>query len=114
MGFAPTDDPRITLIVVVENPKTSPYGGVVALPIFKNIMEKVIAYLGIPPEEKLPEDGIMPNLLGMSARDVLRWAEKQGIKVRMKGSGSVAHQVPPPGERIREGTVCLVELRHSI
>ena len=114
MGFAPTDAPRITLVVVVENPKTSPYGGVVALPIFKNIMEKVIAYLGIPPGEKLPEDGIMPNLLGMSARDVLRWAEKQGIEIRMKGSGSVAHQVPLPGERIREGTVCLVELKHII
>jgi cell division protein FtsI (penicillin-binding protein 3) len=114
MGFAPADDPKITLVVFIENPKTSPYGGVVAAPIFKGIMEKVLFYLGVPPEKTFAESKVMPNLLGMSAREVLRWAEKEEVEVNLKGSGSVVNQKPQAGERIKEGTVCLIELRQRI
>lgn len=114
IGFAPADDPKITLVVVVESPKTSPYGGVVAAPIFKGIMEKVLFYLGISPERMFAESRVMPNLLGMSARDVLRWAEKEGVEVKLKGSGSVANQKPQAGEIIKEDTVCSVELKQTM
>jgi cell division protein FtsI (penicillin-binding protein 3) len=114
IGFAPADDPKITLVVIVESPKTSPYGGVVAAPIFKGIMEKVLFYLGIPPEKVFAESRIMPNLLGMSARDVLKWAEKEGIEVKLKGSGSVANQKPQAGEIIKDNTVCSIELKQTI
>jgi cell division protein FtsI (penicillin-binding protein 3) len=114
IGFAPADNPEVTLVVVVENPKTSPYGGVVAAPIFKGIMEKVLFYLGVPPRKSYAESKLMPNLIGMSSRDVLRWAEKEGIEIKLKGSGSVVYQKPQEGERIKEDTVCLIELRQTI
>jgi cell division protein FtsI (penicillin-binding protein 3) len=114
IGFAPADDPKITLVVVVENPKTSPYGGAVAAPIFKGITEKVLFYLGVPPQKAFAETKIMPDLRGMSARDILRWAEKEGVKVRLKGSGYANHQEPMAGERIKEDTVCLIELSQRI
>lgn len=114
MGFAPADDPKITLVVIVESPKTSPYGGVVAAPIFKGIMEKVLFYLGVPPEKTFAESRVMPNLLGMSARDVLKWAEKEGVEVKLKGSGSVSNQKPQAGEIIKEDTVCSIELKKTI
>ena len=114
IGFAPADDPEMTLVVAVENPKTSPYGGVVAAPIFKGIMEKVLFYLGIPPKTTFAQSRFMPNLMGMSSRNVLRWAEKEGIEVNLKGTGSVIHQKPQEGEIIKEDTVCLIELRQTI
>lgn len=114
IGFAPADDPKITLVVVVESPKTSPYGGVVAAPIFKGIMEKVLFYLGVSPQRAFAESRVMPNLLGMSARDVLKWAEKEGVEVKLKGSGSVTNQKPQAGEIIKEDTVCSVELKQTI
>ncbi len=114
IGFAPADNPKMTLVVVVESPKTSPYGGVVAAPIFKGIMEKVLFYLGVPPRKTFAESKLMPNLIGMSSRDVLRWSEKEGIEIKLKGSGSVVYQKPQEGERIKEDTVCLIELRQTI
>jgi cell division protein FtsI (penicillin-binding protein 3) len=50
VGFAPADNPRIALIVVVYQPKGSSYGGVVAAPVFKNIVEHTLSYMNIPVE----------------------------------------------------------------
>ncbi len=50
VGFVPADDPKIALIVVVYEPKGSSYGGIVAAPVFKNIIEYTFAYLDVPME----------------------------------------------------------------
>ncbi len=52
VGFVPADDPRIALVVVIYEPKGSVYGGVVAAPVFKNIVEHTFAYLDVPMERK--------------------------------------------------------------
>ncbi len=51
-GFVPADNPRIALIVVIYEPKGSVYGGVVAAPVFKNIVEHTLAYLDVPMERE--------------------------------------------------------------
>ncbi len=114
IGFAPADDPKIALVVVVENPRKSFYGGVVTAPIFKQITEKVLFYLGVSPDETFAKAKIMPDLRGMSARDILRWAEEEGIKVKLKGSGYATDQQPRAGDRIKEGVVCSIELKQTI
>ena len=50
VGFVPADDPKIALIVVVYEPQKHIYGGVVAAPVFKNIVEHTFAYLDVPME----------------------------------------------------------------
>ncbi|MBI4826820.1 MAG: penicillin-binding protein [Nitrospirae bacterium] len=50
VGFAPADKPEIALVVVVYEPKGATYGGVVAAPVFKRIVENAFAYLNIPME----------------------------------------------------------------
>ncbi|NOZ67779.1 MAG: penicillin-binding protein 2 [Deferribacteres bacterium] len=52
VGFVPADNPRIALIVVIYEPKGSVYGGVVAAPVFKNIVEHTFAYLDVPMERE--------------------------------------------------------------
>jgi cell division protein FtsI/penicillin-binding protein 2 len=49
-GFFPSDNPRITMFVVVDEPRGQFYGGDVAAPLFKSIAEKLMIYLGIYPE----------------------------------------------------------------
>jgi len=49
VGFVPSRSPRFTIVVVVDSPhRVSPYGGVVAAPIFKRISEAVLRYEGVP------------------------------------------------------------------
>ncbi len=50
VGFVPADDPRLALIVVIYEPEGKSYGGVVAAPVFKNIIEHTFAYMNVPME----------------------------------------------------------------
>ena len=52
VGFAPVNDPRLAVIVVIDEPQTSHYGGVVAAPAFQKIMERGLSYLHVPPDAK--------------------------------------------------------------
>jgi len=52
VGFVPADDPKIALIVVVYKPRGATYGGVVAAPVFKNIIEHTLVYLNVPMENE--------------------------------------------------------------
>ncbi|WDP89448.1 MAG: penicillin-binding protein 2 [Desulfobacter sp.] len=49
-GFAPQNDPKLAILVVVDEPRKAHYGGLVAAPAFKTIMSKSFNYLNIPPD----------------------------------------------------------------
>lgn len=51
VGFVPADDPRLSMIIVIYEPKGAHYGGVVAAPVFKRIAEYALSYLNIPRED---------------------------------------------------------------
>jgi cell division protein FtsI (penicillin-binding protein 3) len=126
-GFVPVDNPRLAILVVVDEPQTSSYGGVVAAPAFSAIAQQTLCYLKVPPERSAKskaepvgtrsapsperqfveggvvegsEAGSMPNFRGMSMRQVLRIMEKRGLNVKLQGSGRAVSQNPPPGSRI--------------
>ncbi|BDZ43845.1 cell division protein FtsI [Paraoerskovia sediminicola] len=49
IGVAPVDDPRYTVGVFLKNPRTSPYGGVVAAPVFQDVMGFTLEHKGVAP-----------------------------------------------------------------
>ena len=49
-GYAPTREPRISAIVVVDEPIGPDGGGEVAAPVFKRIVEQVLRYESVPPD----------------------------------------------------------------
>ena len=50
IGFAPADNPEITIMVVIDEPKGKYYGGTVAAPVFKEIAQQTLSYLNVPPD----------------------------------------------------------------
>jgi len=50
IGFAPAQDPRLLVAVIVDQPQGDIYGGSVAAPAFGQIAEFALPYLGVPPE----------------------------------------------------------------
>ena len=55
VGFVPAEDPKLAILVVINEPKGIPYGGVVAAPAFRAIASRSLQYLNILPHvEKLP------------------------------------------------------------
>ncbi len=49
VGFVPADNPRATIVVIVDEPEYDHYGGTVAGPAFKKIAEELLYYMNVPP-----------------------------------------------------------------
>jgi cell division protein FtsI (penicillin-binding protein 3) len=140
MGFAPAEAPKLVLLVVIDEPQGGNYGGVVAAPIFKAIMEKVLPYLQVVPKgtmvvknelDSAPRkeapgtqpliDGIkvgkgaativMPDLSGLSMRNALTRMEGRGLIIKVSGNGKVVEQAPRPGTVIERGDICFLKFR---
>jgi cell division protein FtsI (penicillin-binding protein 3) len=116
-GYVPADRPRLVILVVIDEPKGSQFGGTVAAPVFKEIAESTLRYLGVPPSIPARSIGIAPQMLaafsqspaarsesagvpdfrGLDARAAVARAVAAGLVVRVDGSGVVTSQEPLPG-----------------
>lgn len=45
LGFAPADDPKVLVIAIIDNPQGTYYGGMIAAPVVKEILENILPYL---------------------------------------------------------------------
>ncbi len=52
-GVAPVSDPRIAMIVVVENPQGTYYGGTVSAPVFARVMQESLRLMNVPLDKPL-------------------------------------------------------------
>jgi cell division protein FtsI/penicillin-binding protein 2 len=51
VGWGPVDDPQFLVYIWLEKPSVSPWGSVVAAPVFKQVVEKLVVLLNIPPDD---------------------------------------------------------------
>lgn len=49
-GFAPAVDPRVVVAVMIDEPVGAYYGGLVAAPVFKGVVEHALRMLAVPPD----------------------------------------------------------------
>ncbi len=66
VGFVPAEDPKIVMLVTMDEPQGRFYGGTVSAPVFSAVAEKVLKYYNISPtvpEELSPagKDGQSPG-----------------------------------------------------
>jgi cell division protein FtsI (penicillin-binding protein 3) len=127
LGVFPTEDPRLVIYVVLENPDADrPYGGILAAPIFKEAAEELIGALGIPrstdtvythpPRVVLESPGqvtlgeTMPDLYGLPKRRLTGMLARQDVRLVITGEGYVVRQNPAPGAKIAPGATITVTL----
>ena len=53
-GFAPVNDPSITVVVILDSPLHGHHGGEVGAPVFQRIAQQVLEYLHAPHDVELP------------------------------------------------------------
>jgi cell division protein FtsI (penicillin-binding protein 3) len=56
VGFAPVNNPAVTILVVLDSPVGQHMGAEVSAPVFKKVAEQVLAYMGVPHDETSPSD----------------------------------------------------------
>ena len=119
IGMVPVDEPRLVMLVMLDEPKNEKWGSEAAAPIFSAIGAEVLRYLDVPPRDAQPvqivtgpeapaprarpgneasaPDGLMPDVRGRSLREALATLAPLGVGVQVDGRGRVARQVPAPG-----------------
>ncbi|TSA00880.1 MAG: penicillin-binding protein [Deltaproteobacteria bacterium] len=132
VGFLPLNDPKLLILVVIDEPRGQVYGGVVAAPAFNQIAVKTAYYLGIQPTEAAslaaarpsgpsppsrmtrvstarPAGAmVMPDLSGLSMGRVVDIMGRYSVKLTLAGSGVARAQTPDPGAVLVPGTECSV------
>ena len=128
VGFLPADAPRLVIMVMVDEPQTSKYGGMVAAPIFQAIGAAAMERMGIIPSEprRLLEAAVtivepeapavplgVPSFLGLSKRLAVERARSLGWMVQVTGEGYVQSQMPAPGAEAAPGKELVLSLAPS-
>ena len=54
VGFAPVNQPSITVVIVLDSPIGEYYGGLVAAPVFPRVVTQVLRFRDVPPEIPVP------------------------------------------------------------
>lgn len=110
-GFAPADNPEISILIAIDEPTGEHGGGAVAAPIAGMLLEKIMTYLNVEPQYEDDElsniSSVAPSLVGKSVGDAKVAAVKFTVKV--VGSGTkVISQTPAAGQQMRTGGVIVV------
>jgi len=137
VGFVPAEDPRLVVLVLVDEPEVNVYGGVVAAPVFRNIARGALRHLAVaprkpdavpspvaraevfirrPPKKENNEAfyggaGAVPDFVGLSLREAVEKARSMNVKVQMHGNGYVVKQAPAPGRRWNEAGFLVLKLQ---
>lgn len=112
--FAPANDPKVAILVGVDEPPgIYRGGGVLAAPIAKEILESTLKYLNVEPQYTADElesiSRTTPELTGENVSNARILAANEGFSVRVVGSGkTVLSQVPSVGQSIPESGVIVV------
>ena len=137
VGFAPADDPRFAMLVLLDEPKNEKWGSEAAAPVFNAIGREILRYLEVAPRDAQPlqivtgtealvprvrlvstaaepvdADGTkrMPDLAGKTLRQALGALEPLGVEVRLAGQGRIVRQIPAAGEPLEPGAVARLTL----
>jgi membrane peptidoglycan carboxypeptidase len=71
IGFAPLPNPRVTILVQIDEPRSSIYGGEVAAPVFSRIAQEVLLKLHVPPDQPAPLPGDERTITLASVEDYI-------------------------------------------
>jgi cell division protein FtsI (penicillin-binding protein 3) len=59
-GFAPVNNPAISVAIIIDSPNGAQYGTAVSAPIFKEVAQEVLEYLGVPHDEPMQAQPVTP------------------------------------------------------
>ncbi|MBE5801888.1 MAG: PASTA domain-containing protein [Clostridiales bacterium] len=118
LGFAPVDDPKIALLVIVDEADMPvDYGGTTAAPFARQILADVLPYLGCEPAGSQEAEPVtVPDVRGLSLWEARQQMETLGFHVLDDGeSDTVTNQMPGAGATLlRGGQVMLYTYQNEL
>jgi len=121
----PAESPELVIVVVLDEPQSSIYGGSTAAPIFKDIVAAALPMLGIAPvmdhaQQQYAQDDSdwqmmdasvshdisqyqLQSLYGLSLREVRRFAMHYDVQLHIHGQGWVVKSKPENPQTLASG-----------
>lgn len=110
MGIAPSNDPQVLVLVILDEPQMQNiYGSVIAAPVVGAIMSDILPYLKVEPqytEAELSDIEVkVPYVTGGVVHDALSALTARGLSYKLVGDGvNVTGQIPSSGTECPKGT----------
>lgn len=116
VGVAPSDDPKVVCLVILDEPHTfSIYGGQICAPVVKDVLRESLQYMGIEPvytEEELAkiEDTVPWIKAGETTIfEAQKQLEDHGFQPQLVGEGNYAYRMfPASGTKLVRGSTVLI------
>lgn len=85
-GISPIDNPRVVVAVMIDEPTGVYFGGLVAAPVFKVVVEQALRSLGVPPDLEMPA-----TPLTAQPKDSTNNKPSAVVRVAQTGTDAPAH-----------------------
>jgi len=112
VGFAPAGDPRIAVLLVVDEADVPvDFGSVTAAPYAREILEKSLAYLGVAPDTGEPPAArvAVPDVTGLGLDEARKVLSEAGLDSVLDGAGGrVIRQLPAGGAQMNAGALVML------
>lgn len=127
-GFAPVNDPKISVLIMVAEPQGGIYyGSQVAAPVFAPLAKDILRYLGVPEQKNLPKpkvnpweveeeriEVVVPNVVNLPLNEAQKLLREGGLAFETRGQGKVVYgQIPESGALVLSGTTVILDLAGS-
>ncbi|SHH43504.1 stage V sporulation protein D (sporulation-specific penicillin-binding protein) [Anaerosphaera aminiphila DSM 21120] len=123
VGVAPLNDPKITVMVIVQKPKGDFFGSTVAVPAGHDVIEKSLEYLNIPKTEKSNKNDdenlvLVPNVNNLLLSDAGKELVDLGLQFNVKSntisnSAVVVKQNPAAGNYVPKDSIVDLEINNN-
>jgi cell division protein FtsI (penicillin-binding protein 3) len=119
VGYYPADKPRVAMIVMLDRPTASIYGGQTAAPIFRRIVQKTMTMLklDVATQERIAatnvsDSVVVPDIRGLSYSTADSVLHRLGLRLDTAGAGPlVLRQTPTQGVRLERGSAVRAEFQ---
>lgn len=136
IGFFPSDNPQVVILVILDEPQHDKWGGVAAAPVFKHIGEQILncfktdiretpdfepekaqnlrlvtvdkSLVESENEDALDDETQMPDFKGLTIREALRVAKARSIDLEVSGSGWAVRQFPEAHAVLSNERICKI------
>ena len=115
-AIAPVDDPKIAVLIIIDEPSGFYYGGTIAGPVAKSVIEDTLNYLEVPTvfteEEKkiIEEKVIVPDVRNKKISEVGKTLTDLGLRYtteyyELTTESIIIDQFPLPGVEVIKGSI---------
>ena len=117
VGFAPADDPKISVFISIDEPSAGEYyAGVITTPVARQLFSDLFNYLSIDVsssdediKKSLLKDVIIPEIRDLKLEDGQQILKGLNLEYEVVGEGEkIVDITPKPGYTVKEGTKVII------